>query len=89
MNLKNAMNVKSKTLCKQDFDKFKKPNRIKKSLEDMKEEKRNAYEILMRDKFTWKEGDLEYVGWEPLTEDEKKLVESLKKEDMETEGRKS
>lgn len=55
----------------------------------MTEEKRNAYEILMRDKFTWKEGDLEFVGWEPLTEDEKKLVESLKKEDMETEGRKS
>jgi hypothetical protein len=27
----------------------------------MTEEKRNAYEILMRDKFTWKEGDLEYV----------------------------
>jgi len=43
----------------------------------------------MRDKFTWKEGDLEFVGWEPLNEDEKKLVESLKKEDMETEGRKS
>lgn len=80
---------KVNNICKQDFDKFKKPNRIKKSLEDMTEEKRNAYEILMRDKFTWKEGDLEYVGWEPLTEDEKKLVESLKKEDMETEGRKS
>ena len=80
---------KVNNICKRDFDKFKKPNRIKKSLEDMTEEKRNAYEILMRDKFTWKEGDLEYVGWEPLTEDEKKLVESLKKEDMETEGRKS
>lgn len=33
----------------------------------------------MRDKFTWKEEDLEYVGWEPLTEEEKKLVKELEK----------
>ena len=26
-------------------------------------------------------GDLEYVGWEPLTEEEKRLVEALKKAD--------
>lgn len=70
-------------ICKQDFKKFEKRERTRKSLGNMTEEERMAYESLMRDKFTWKEGDLEFVGWEPLTEDEKKLVESLKKLDNE------
>jgi len=74
-------------ICKQDFDKFKKHDWIKKSPEEMTEEERKVYESSVRDKFTWKEGDLEFVGWEPLTEDEKKLVESIDKADRETENR--
>lgn len=74
-------------ICKQDFDKFKKHDWIKKSPEEMTEEERKVYESSVRDKFTWKEGDLKFVGWEPLTEDEKKLVESIDKADRETEDR--
>lgn len=74
-------------ICKQDFDKFKKHDWIKKSPEEMTEEERKVYESSVRDKFTWKEGDLKFVGWEPLTEDEKKLVESIDKADRETENR--
>jgi len=76
-------------ICKQDFDKFRKHGRIEKSFEDMTEKEKEIYEQSIRDKFTWKEGDLVKVGWEPLTDDEKKLVESLKKADEETENKKS
>lgn len=51
------------------------------SITDMTDNERKKYEQLMRDKFTWKEGDLKNVGWEPLTEEEKRLVAALKKAD--------
>lgn len=43
------------------------------------------YQEHLRRKFTWEEGDLVKVGHEPFTNDEKKLVESIKKQEEEKE----
>jgi len=40
-----------------------------------------------RKRFTWEEGDLVKIGHEPLTEDEKALAESIKKQEGEDANR--
>lgn len=59
------------------------PSWAGKTPEEMTEKERKEYEKAMRDKFTWKEGDLVKVGWEPLTKEEKELVKALKKDEEE------
>lgn len=41
-----------------------------------KEKKQNP-----ADRFTWKEGDLKYVGHEPLTDEQKELVKKIKEDE--------
>ncbi len=59
-----------------------KPSWVGKKVEDMTDEEKKEYERYI-ERFVWKPGDLEYVGHEPLTEEQKKLVEQLKKEEEE------
>jgi hypothetical protein len=71
-------------ICERDFDKLKKvPSWVGKNPEDMTSEEKKEYEQRLRDKFTWQEGDLVKVGWEPLTEEEKELVKALNKKEEE------
>lgn len=66
-------------ICERDFDKLKKiPSYVGKNPRDMTPKDKKEYEQHLRDKFTWQEGDLGYVGNEPLTEEEKELVRKLK-----------
>ena len=63
-------------------DKQKDPNLPSwagKSLDEMTPKEKEDYIEQTRKRFTWEEGDLVKVGHEPLTEDEKKLVEDIKK----------
>lgn len=78
--------IQRKELMKKRYESILMINPSDSSSEDMTDDERKKYEQSMRDKFTWKEGDLEYVGWEPLTEEEKRLVAALKKADEETDA---
>ena len=60
---------------------------VGKKFEDMTPEEQDEYKKSQAAKFTWQPGDLQYVGWEPLTDDEKKLVAALKKENKNTTNR--
>lgn len=49
-------------------------------------EKKKKEEIVDTDpaeRFIWKEGDLEYVGHQPLTDEQKELVKRIKEEEEE------
>ena len=73
--------IQRKDLMKKRYESILMINPNDSATDDMTDNERKKYEQSIRDKFTWKEGDLEYVGWEPLTEEEKRLVEALKKAD--------
>jgi hypothetical protein len=59
---------------------IKLPSWAGKKYEDMTPKEQEEYQEHLRRKFTWEPGDLNKVGHEPLTEDEKKLVESIKED---------
>jgi hypothetical protein len=55
------------------------PSWYGKKVEDMTPDEKAAYDKSVADRFTWQPGDLVYLGNEPLTDDEKKFVEEIKK----------
>lgn len=55
------------------------PSYTGKTFEEMTPEEQEQYQKDRAARFTWSEGDLEYIGNEPLTEDEKKLVKEIEK----------
>jgi hypothetical protein len=56
---------------------------VGKKFEDMTPKEQDEYREHLRRKFTWEPGDLVKIGHEPLTDEEKALVESIKKADEE------
>jgi hypothetical protein len=55
------------------------PSYAGKTFEEMTPKEREQYQKDRAARFTWEEGDLEYIGNEPLTEEEKKLVKEIEK----------
>jgi len=73
--------LKIPTKCHQHNIKL--PSWAGKKYDDMTPNEQEEYQEHLRRKFTWEEGDLEFIGYAPLTEDEKELVESIKKQEEE------
>lgn len=57
----------------------KKPNYAGKKFEEMTPAEQEQYQKDRAARFTWEEGDLKVIGYEPLTDEEKKFVEQIKK----------
>ena len=57
--------IQRKDLMKKRYESILMINPNDSATDDMTDNERKKYEQSIRDKFTWKEGDLEYVGWEP------------------------
>lgn len=55
----------------------RRPSWVGKKPEEMSPDERKEHDRYL-ERFVWKEGDLEYVGHKPLTEEQKELVKKLK-----------
>ena len=54
------------------------PSYAGKKFDEMTQEDQEKYKKDRAARFTWEEGDLQLVGHEPLTEEEKNLVKKIK-----------